>query len=101
MKISRRGASADFGESAIEFKSPVFAWHAGASCIVAKQLNVKDFSTSSRHNYTVSMPVNEINGLLQALSEAAMSDPSTFAKALEPSLRSLVRLQAVAAGVVG
>lgn len=101
MKISRRGASADFGESSIEFKSPTFAWNDSASCLTAKQSRVKDFSTGSRHNYTVSLSVAEINGLLQALSDAAVSDPSAFGKALEPSLRSLLRLQAVAAGVVG
>jgi hypothetical protein len=37
--------------------------------------------------------------MLQALADAAISDPCQFEKALEPSLKSLLRLQAVAAGI--
>lgn len=101
MKISRRGASADFGESSIEFKSPIFAWNSEGTCLTVKQSRVKDFSTDSRHNYTVRLSLIDIQSLLQAVSDAAISDRPTFEKGLEQSIKSLVRLQAVAAGVVG
>ncbi len=101
MKISRRGASADFGESSIEFKMPDFSWNPTASCITIKQLRVKDFSTDSRHNYTVCLSLPEIQSLLLALSDAAVSDPATFENGLSSSLKPLVRLQAVVAGTVG
>lgn len=101
MKISRRGASADFGESSIEFKSPTFAWSSEGACLTVKQSRVKDFSTDSRHNYTVRLSLAEIQGLLLAISDAAISDPPTFEKGLAQSIKPLVRLQAVVAGVVG
>lgn len=69
MKISRRGASADFGESKIELNSPIFSWDSENSRITIKQFGVKDFSTNSRHNYTVSLSLMEIQSLLQAISD--------------------------------
>lgn len=101
MKISRRGAAADFGESSIEFKTPGFAWNPTGSCLTIKQSRVKDFSTDSRHNYTVSLSLAEVQSLLLALSDAATSDPTTFEKGLDSSLKPLIRLQAVVAGTVG
>jgi hypothetical protein len=100
MKISRRGASADFGESSIEFKAPVIAWNPSKSCIAIKQSKVQDFSTDSRHNYTVCLSLMEIQSLLQVISESAVSDPVTFEKGLEPSLKHILRLQAVVVGAV-
>lgn len=99
MIISRRGARADHGESSIELDEPVFSWDKAGSCVTLKRRYVKDFSTSSRHSYTVKLSLVEINDMLQALADAAISDPCQFEKALEPSLKSLLRLQAVAAGI--
>ncbi len=101
MKIARRGASADFGESSIEFKSPTFAWNSEGACLTVKQSRVKDFSTDSRHNYTVRLSLADIQSLLQAISDAAIAEPATFEKGLEQSLKPLVRLKAVVAGVAG
>lgn len=101
MKISRRGASADFGESRIQFNAPAFSWNPENSCVAIKQSRVKDFSTGSRHNYTVCLSLMELQSLLQVVSNAAISNPVFFEKNLEPSLKYLLRLQAVIAGVVG
>jgi hypothetical protein len=100
MKITRHGASADFGESSIEFKTPGFSWNQPAACFTIKQSRVKDFSTDSRHNYTVWLSLAEVQSLLLALSHAATSDPTTFEKGLDSSLKPLIRLQAVVAGTV-
>lgn len=99
MKISRRGTSSDFGESNIEFKSPKFAWSKPDSCITIAQSGVRDFSTTSRHNYTVQLTLPEVQGFVQALADAAMAEPELFEKQLERSLKALVRIQAVVAGV--
>jgi hypothetical protein len=99
MKISRRGASADFGESRIQFNTPTFSWNAANSCITIKQSGVKDFSTDSRHNYTVSFSLMEIQSWLQAISDAAISDPMIFEENFESSLKALLRIQAAIASV--
>ncbi|SRR6266705_2545282 len=99
MKISRRGTSSDFGESSIEFKSPRFAWNKSDSCIMIDQSGVKDFSTTSRHNYTVRLTLPEVQGFVQALADAAMAQPDIFEKKMEQSLKALIRIQAVVAGV--
>ena len=101
MKISRRGASADFGESSVELNAPTFAWNSATSCITIKKSRVKDFSTDSRHNYTVQLSLAEVQSLLLAISDAAILDPPTFEKGLEPSLKPILRLQAVVAGIAG
>lgn len=99
MKITRRGSTADHGESSIELAEPTFAWSKSNSCLTIKQSRVKDFSTKSQHSYTVRMTVPELNTLIRTLSDAAINDPITFEEALEPSLKALVRIQAVVAGV--
>lgn len=99
MKISRRGATADHGESSIELREPAFAWSKTDSCITAKQSSVKDFSTKSRHRYIVRLSITEINEVLRTLSDAAVDDPECFEKLLEPSLKAILRIQAVASGI--
>lgn len=101
MKISRRGASSDFGESSIELSGPAFSWNPANSCITIKKTRVKDFSTDSRHNYSIAFSLPEVQGLLQAVSEAAALNPKILEKELESSLKSLLRIQAAVAGTVG
>lgn len=99
MKISRRGTAADHGESSIELKAPSFAWRKTDSSITIKQSNVKDFSTKSHHGYTISLSFPELVSLIQSLSEAALAEPASFERGLEHSLKALMRIQAVVAGV--
>ena len=99
MKISRRGTAADHGESSIELKTPSFAWRKSDSSITIKQSNVKDFSTKSHHGYTISLGLPELVSLIQSLAEAAHAEPAAFEKGLEPSLKALLRIQAVVTGL--
>lgn len=99
MKISRRGFAADYGESSIEFSTPEFGWKSSDSCITIKQSCVNDFSTGARHDYTVYLSLPDVQGLLNAISEAAVSNPATFEVGLESCIKSLIRLKAVLAGV--
>ncbi|MFN7836327.1 MAG: hypothetical protein ACK5NY_11170 [Burkholderiaceae bacterium] len=101
MKISRRGTSADFGESNIELNSPTFTWDSTDSCITVRQSSIRDFLTDSRHNYTLRLSLPEIQSLLQAVADAAISAPHKFEKELEQSIKPLLRIQAAVAGLVG
>ena len=99
MKISRHGFAAYYGESSIEFTTPEIDWNSADSCIRIKQLNLRDFSNSSHHNYTVQLSLAEIQEILQVISNAVFSEPQTFEKGLESSMKSLARIQAVVAGL--
>lgn len=99
MRVSRRGTAADHGESSIELKTPSFAWRKADSSLTIKQSKVKDFSTKSHHGYTISLSLPELASLIQALSEAALAEPSSFERGLEPSLKALTQIQAVVAGL--
>lgn len=99
MKILRRGATADHGESSIELGVPKFAWNKVDSCLTIKQSRIKDFSTKSQHSYTINLSLPEINEILRTLSDAAIIDPGYFEKGLEPSLKDILRIQAVAVGI--
>ncbi len=98
MKISRHGASAYHGEQSIEFNAPSFSWSAEYSCFTIKNSRVKDFSGTSRHDYTVRLSLTDMQHLLTTISDAAVSDPMTFEKGLEPSIKPLLRILAVAIG---
>jgi hypothetical protein len=99
MKITRRGARADHGQSSIEFPSPSFSWVKNDSTLTARQNNVRDFSTTAHHGYAVKLSISEINELLNTLAVAAAEDPALFEKNLEPSLKALLQLQHVVSGV--
>jgi len=77
------------------------SWNPAVSGFTVKQSKVKDFSTDSRHNYAIYLSLAEFQSLLLAISDAAISDPTTFEKGLSSSLKPLIRLQAVVAGTVG
>jgi hypothetical protein len=100
MKISRRGSSADFGSSSIEINSPTYSWNKEDACLNIKQTGVRDFSTESHHNYTLQLSFSDIQQLLNAISEAAIADPAKFEKELGQSIKSVVRIKAVLAGIV-
>ena len=99
MIISRRGAAADHGESKIELSKPTISWNTKESCLVIQQHAVKDFSTKSKHSYTIRLNLAEINGILCELADGACAESSSFEKELEPSLKAILRLQAVVGGI--
>jgi hypothetical protein len=99
MKISRRGASADHGESSVELKTPSFVWQKFDSSLAIKRANVKDFSSKSRHDYKITFGFSELVNLINTLSEAAIAEPMAMERGLEPSLKALIRLQTVVAGL--
>jgi hypothetical protein len=99
MKIARRGSSADHGESSIDLDKPSFSWSQSTQTLTIRQARVKDFSGNSRHVYTIHLSSPEIGKLLEALSDAAVANAGEFEKLLEPALKNLIRLEAVASGL--
>lgn len=100
MKIERHGSGAFHGVTSVEFNSPEFGWHAGSSSVHIKQNHVRDFSTSSRHDYIVSLSIEELVHLIQVAADAAMQDPATFGPKMSKAVIALAQLQAVGSGVV-
>ncbi len=99
MKISRRGASADYGESSIELLGPEISWDKSKSRLIIKKRNVKDFSSKSKHSYTIGIDATELVDIIRVMSEAAAASPDDYEKQFEQSLKPLIRLIAVIGGL--
>ncbi|MDI1350923.1 hypothetical protein [Aquabacterium sp.] len=99
MKINRSGARANHGQSTIQFPSPRFSWVKSDSTLTIRQSDVKDFSTTAHHSYSVKISSTEVTDLIATLAKAATDDAPLMEKLLEPSLKHLVQLQNIAAGV--
>ena len=98
MKISRRGSSADFGQSNIQFKNPSVLWVEKDNCLKISCSKVKDFSTDSHHDYSAFLTTEDLEMLLKTIASAAIKNPSIFEQHLSSSLKSIMQLQAVVSG---
>jgi len=102
MKISRRGATADHGVSAVEFTKPKFRWNSKIKCISIRESGVGDFSTSSRHDYTVTVSLSELKSMLMVVGEDPVNEsPKEISDALSPCMHALLRIVSVCIGRVG
>lgn len=101
MKISRRGSNADHGPSSIELNPSAFSWDKLNAALTIRSRYVSDFSTNSKHDYTVTIGIDEINQIVHALSEAAISEPNYFEKTMESSIKDMLRILIVLSGVKG
>ena len=99
MKINRSGARSNHGQSTIQFPSPRFSWVKSDTTLTIRQSDVKDFSTTAHHSYSVKLNATEVNDLIAALAKAATEDAPQMEKILEPSLKYFLQLQNIAAGV--
>lgn len=99
MRIARRGATADHGWQTLKPKIKSLSWDRAQTSLLVETTPVKNFSGKSRHKYRVCLAANEVVLLLNALAESARSNPDTLGSDLAPALRSLVQLQALAAGI--
>lgn len=100
MKISRCGSAAYFGESSISLPTPSISWNPIDSSISIKHSRVKDFATDSNHDYAISLSIEEASKIIAVLSNAAIENPASFEECMPSSLKDVVRLQAVLAGLV-
>jgi len=97
MKAVRRGHGADHGENSVELAHPEVGWDGKKERIVLKESAVADFSVFSgaRHDYTVSVSLNELGTILDVLAGMPAEQLSeVLVGALTPHLRALLRLAA-------
>lgn len=98
LKISRTGSARRCGTTSIQITPGYF--HCNQSGINFGDLYVDDFNGQSRHDYTIAIPHEVFLAFIKSVSEAALKNPNAFEKILEPSLKNLSQLQAVASGTL-
>ena len=99
MKIARTGSAANHGTSEINLPTPKFEWSAAKSAIVIRHGRVKDFTTTSNHSYNIEVTAPELISLLETLALSALKEPDLIEKLFTPSLKSLVQLNQIVAGL--
>ena len=102
MKIQRRGSGADHGPSSVDLKKPTVSWDSKNALIEFRENSIPDFSTTSRHDYKVSISLAELAKILSIIGEKPVNDsPEIISSALSPSLRPLLRIVSICIGKVG
>jgi hypothetical protein len=99
MLISRSASFRIGRVTQIRFTPAWYDWCDQERLLTIYGQNVVDFSSSCRHSYKVRVSVDELREILRVLAGAALAEPEKFEKEFGDSLRSLVQLQAIAAGV--
>gem|GEM_PF-1379147 len=93
MQINRSGASANHGTSTIILDKPTVRWDKVSKKVKIYKRSVRDFSTSSSHNYVIELEFSELNMIIKALGTQGLDESSeTVVGELEPSLRSMLTI---------
>lgn len=100
MDIFRYGASAYHGRSSITLIDPMVSWSESLKTIEIKKARVKDFSTKSRHNYTITLSLEEMVKVFHAVASAANRNPELLADMHPQALKSLLQIQAAIVGFI-
>ena len=101
MKISRVGSSANHGRSFISIKEPKISWNKSEDLIQIRASCISDFSTDSRHDYTLDIGLDEIASILKLLGDRLPNEvPEVLASNFSPVLREIIRLEKVCIGSV-
>jgi len=102
MKISRVGSSANHGRSQINLKDPRISWNKTENAIELRSTYVGDFSTDSRHDYTVQIDLELIANMVRLLGDKLPNEiPEMLSTKLSPVLREIIRLQKTCIGSIG
>lgn len=64
MEISRHGSGAYHGEKSIELKNGSISWNSSSVCIELTKRAIRDFNGRATHDYTVSIPLDELVSML-------------------------------------
>ncbi len=100
MKITRRGSSANHGDSEIELENYEIKY--GNSTIHLQKSRIKDFNTDSTHDYTISLSMEELSNLIKFLGDKIPNkDPESISSAFSPCLREIIRIHNTCVGQVG
>ncbi|MBL8241594.1 MAG: hypothetical protein JNM66_29485 [Bryobacterales bacterium] len=100
MRIYRRGSKKDHGATSISLDAARIEVSPTNSFLSFSKFNVKDFTGTARHDYTVYLSFEELANSIKLVADAAVNDPKRFEGHFESVLKSLIRLQAVAAGTI-
>lgn len=93
MHVKRRGSERDHGMSATDIAPRKIVWDPASKTVELSAWFVQDFNTPARHDWYVSVTLEELRGMLDAAASALGSAHSdAVASALAPSLTSLLRL---------
>lgn len=98
MEILRYGAKKYHGVQNIKLRTPIFSWNPTTACITIKQMEVRDFSGKSNHNYTINISIDEMHSLLLSMSEAAIVNSVFFEKWAATFLQLILRFQTIISG---
>jgi len=101
MKIKRIGSSSNRGYSSVELDKPTIRWDKIEKTIDVYQGSRKNFSGTSRHDYTVKISLSELSDLIAVIGGDSLVDISDeVALHLSPKLRELIRIQKACIGEV-
>ena len=100
MLVMRTGAAKFRGLNHIKIKADKYEWREEVRFLTISGSDVADFSSRTHHNYIVSFDVEELKEMLGALAGAALAGPAKFEDEFGGSLKAIVTLQTVAAGVM-
>ena len=100
MTIRRHGARRDQGVKEVELRDPKVRWDPKQGCVTISARRVKDFTGFATHNYDLAISLEEVSKVLDALGEVAADETNRLSSSLAPSLRALLRLTLVCAGLV-
>lgn len=102
MFIRRKGHGADHGPSWVSLTKSHFSWDKDKNVINITESGVGDFSTSSKHDYTIEMNLSEVQQILKLLGDKPVNNsPEAIVEELSPCLREIIRLEKVCIGEVG
>lgn len=101
MKISRVGSLANHGRSQINLKDPKVSWNKTENSIDLRSTYVSDFSTESKHDYTVQIDLELIASMIRLLGDKLPNEiPEILSTKLSPVLREIIRLQKTCIGSI-
>ena len=93
MQIKRRGSERDHGSASTELVIRSTAWDIKSKSIEVTAWFVPDFSTAARHDWYISITLEELASMLNAAASAVGSiDTEQVGASLMPSLTAVLRL---------
>lgn len=93
MQIERHGTAKYRGPSKINIIEPKVSWNRQRKAIQIKKGGVKDFSTTSRHDYVLTLEMEDLVSIVDAIAtEGLLASFEEVVAGLSPALRSLLRI---------
>lgn len=89
----------DLGDSSIDLININISVNSASGDTILTADSVKDFNSTSKHNYYIKIGLEELCEILSKLSLATKNNPVIFESLLQNHLKSLVQLTAIAAGL--